>query len=66
MLRVNKYNTLFFGDDLEHLLMSKERIVNYIENSKSMYSYHTVIWANENGWYLTVNVYRNDDLKLIE
>lgn len=66
MKRINNLNTLFFGEDLEYLLMVKDRVVNYIDNSKSMYSYHSIIWADEKGWYLTINVYRNDDLKLIE
>jgi hypothetical protein len=66
MKRINNLNTLFFGEDLEYLLMVKDRVVNYIDTSKSMYSYHSIIWADEKGWYLTINVYRNDDLKLIE
>jgi|APFre7841882793_1041355.scaffolds.fasta_scaffold140337_2 hypothetical protein len=65
MKRINKNNTLFFGEDLEYLLMVKDRVVDYID-TKSMYSYHSIIWADEKGWYLTINVYRNDDLKLIE
>ncbi len=66
MKRINNLNTLFFGEDLEYLLMVKDRVVNYIDTNKSMYSYHSIIWADEKGWYLTINVYRNDDLKLIE
>jgi len=66
MKRINKGNTLFFGEDLEYLLMVKDRVVEYIDGSKSMYSYHSIIWADEKGWYLTINVYRNDDLKMIE
>lgn len=66
MERINKNNTIFFGEDIEYLLMVKDRVVDYIDNSKSMYSYHSIIWADDKGWYLTINVYRNDDLKLIE
>lgn len=66
MQRINKLNTLFFGDDLEYLLIVKDRVVDYIDETKNLYSYHSIIWADEKGWYLTINVFRNDDLKMIE
>lgn len=64
MQRINNVNTLFFGDDLEHLLMVKDRVVEYLEKFKDKYTYHSIIWANSKGWYLTVNVFKINDLKM--
>lgn len=66
MQRINQFNTIFFGDDLEYLLMVKDRVVEHLEKSKNIYTYHSIIWADSKGWYLTINVYNIDDLKLTD
>lgn len=59
MQRINRLNTLFFGNDLEYLLLVKERIVVALDKKTVEYTYTYSIEANEQGWYLNVNIYHN-------
>lgn len=57
MLTITPDNTLFFGDDFEELFYLLEYIDEEVKARKSLYYYHHLIWADKNGWYLTVQIY---------
>jgi hypothetical protein len=59
MQRINRLNTLFFGSDLEYLLLVKERVLDTLDKKTTEYSYTYSIEVNDNGWYLNVNIYHN-------
>ena len=59
MQRINRLNTLFFGSDLEYLLLVKERVIDTLDKKTTEYSYTYSIEVNDNGWYLNVNIYHN-------
>jgi len=52
MQRINRLNTLFFGDDLEYLISVKERVLSVLDEKKDNYTYEYSIYANEKGWLL--------------
>lgn len=60
MQRINRLNTLFFGDDLEYLISVKERVLSVLDEKKDNYTYEYSIYANEKGWFLNVNIYHID------
>jgi hypothetical protein len=59
MQRINRLNTLFFGSDLEYLLLVKERVLDTLDKKTTEYSYTYSIEVNDNGWYLNINIYHN-------
>jgi hypothetical protein len=59
MQRINRLNTLFFGNDLEYLLLVKERVLTALDKKALEYTYNYSIEANDNGWFLNVNIYHN-------
>ena len=59
MQRINRLNTLFFGSDLEYLLLVKERVLDTLDKKTIEYSYTYSIEVNDNGWYLNINIYHN-------
>lgn len=59
MQRINRLNTLFFGSDLEYLLLVKERVLDTLDKKALEYTYTYSIEVNEHGWYLNVNIYHN-------
>lgn len=60
MQRINRLNTLFFGDDFEYLFSVKERVLSVLDEKKDNYTYEYSIYANETGWFLNVNIYHID------
>jgi hypothetical protein len=59
MQRINRLNTLFFGNDLEYLLLVKERVLSTLDKQAVDYSYTYSIESSNQGWYLNINIFHN-------
>jgi hypothetical protein len=59
--RINQLNTIFFGDDLERLLIVKDRINFVLDSKKEQYYYTEFIFSTKAGWFLEINVYPKID-----
>ena len=57
MLIITPYNTEYFGEDMDELMLRLNQLKAKMKKCKEL-SFTHCIWGDELGWYLTVNVFR--------